>query len=219
MTTIYEQDRLNDKETQGFRVYTRYFNFEISNPKSGATGEEGGFVDAMKAQDYVDFDPTAGTLDKNRDKARGYIRWVNLCLSLSKFGVFFQEVNELTGATALDTPTKIKFTMGYENANEEALYIKDGEQEYKGAQEVFKYLAGWALSHNYKSFADVWNPELDSQGKNPSGGPIGFQNEFLSCTKLFDTLDDAMAAVTIEEIDFPDGDITISDGSNTIGKN
>ena len=49
MTTLYEQDRENDKTTQGFRVYTRYFNFEISNPKGSASGEEGGFIDAMKA--------------------------------------------------------------------------------------------------------------------------------------------------------------------------
>lgn len=205
MTTLYEQDRENDKTTQGFRVYTRYFNFEISNPKGSASGEEGGFIDAMKAQDYVDFDPTAGTLNKYRDKARGYIRWINLCLSLSRYGIFFQEVNELSGATSLDTPTTIKFTMGYENANEEALYIKDGDKEYKGAQEVFKYLAGWALSHDYKSFANVFDPTIDSEGRNPSEGPIGMLDEFLTAKKLFDTLEDAMSAVTIEEVDSPDG--------------
>lgn len=210
MTTLYEHDRENDKTTQGFRVYTRYFNFEISNPKSGATGEEGGFIDAMKAQDYVDFDPSAGSLEKYQDKARGYIRWINLCLSLSRFGVFFQEVNELSGATALDTPTKINFTMGYENANEEALYIKDGDKEYKGAQEVFKYLAGWALSHDYKSFANVFDPTIDSEGRNPSEGPIGMLDEFLTATKLFDSLEDAMAAVTVEEVDSPDGDTEIA---------
>lgn len=205
MTTLYEQDRENDKTTQGFRVYTRYFNFEISNPKGSASGEEGGFIDAMKAQDYVDFDPTAGTLNKYRDKARGYIRWINLCLSLSRYGIFFQEVNELSGATSLDTPTKIKFTMGYENANEEALYIKDDDKEYKGAQEVFKYLAGWALSHDYKSFANVFDPTIDSEGRNPSEGPIGMLDEFLTAKKLFDTLEDAMSAVIIEEVDSPDG--------------
>ena len=219
MTTLYEQDRLNDKATQGFRVYTRYFNFEISNPKSGATGEEGGFIDSMKAQDYVDFDPDAGTHEKNQDKARGYIRWVNLCLSLSRFGIFFQEVNELTGADALTAPTSIKFTMGYENANEEALYIKDGENEYRGAEEVFKYLAGWALCHDYKSFATVWNPTKDTEGRNPSEGPIGIGEEWLTAKKLYDSLEDAMAAVTIEEVDSPDGDTSITNGSEVIGKN
>lgn len=204
--TIYELDRENDKETQGFRVYTRYFNFSISNPKTGATGEEGGFIDAMKAQDYVDFDPTAGTLEKNEDKARGYIRWINLCLSLSRYGIFFQEVNELTGADALTAPTKITFTMGYENANEEALYIKDKDgTEYRGAEEVFKYLAGWALSHDYNSFANVFDPTIDSQGRNPSGGPIGMKEEYLKASKLYDTLDSAMEAVTIEEVNSPDG--------------
>ena len=217
--TIYELDRENDKETQGFRVYTRYFDFEISNPKTGATGEEGGFIDALKAQDYVDFDPTAGTLEKNEDKARGYIRWINLCLSLSRFGVFFQEVNELTGADALTAPTKITFTMGYENANEEALYIKNEDKEYKGAEEVFKFLAGWALSHDYKSFAVVFDPTIDSQGRNPSSGPIGMKEEYLTATKLFDSLEEAMDAVTIKEVDFPDGDKTITNGSDVIGTN
>ena len=205
MTTIYEQDRLNDKETQGFRVYTRYFNVEISNPSSGATGEEGGFIDSMKSQDYVDYDPTAGTLAQQEDKSRGYIRWVNLCLSLSRNGIFFQEVNELSGADALTAPSAIKFTMGYENANEEAMYVNYNGVEYKGAIEVLKFYAGWALSHDYKSFADVWNPEVDSQGRNPSGGPIGFVSKFLTASKLFDSLEDAMAAVTIEEVDGPDG--------------
>ena len=205
MTTLYEQDRENDKLTQGFRVYTRYFNFEISNPNAGATGEEGGFVDAMKAQDYVDFDPAQGTLEKYRDKARGYIRWINLCLSLSRYGIFFQEVNELSGADSLTAPTKINFTMGYENANEEALYIKDGDKEYKGAQEVFKYLAGWALSHDYKSFGNVFDPTIDNEGRNPSEGPVGMLDEFLTAKKLFDSLEDAMGAVTIEEVDSPDG--------------
>ena len=210
MTTLYEQDRENDKETQGFRVYTRYFDFEISNPKTGATGEEGGFIDAMKAQDYVDFDEKAGTLEKNEDKARGYIRWYNLCLSLSQYGIFFQEVNELAGADALTAPTKIKFTMGYENANEEAMYVKYKGKEYKGAIEVLKFYAGIALSNNYKSFANVYNPTLDDQGMNPSGGPIGFIDEFLTASKLYDTLEDAMDAVTITEVDSPDGDTSIS---------
>lgn len=208
--TLYELDRENDKSTQGFRVYTRYFDFEISNPKTSATGEDGGFIDALKAQDYVDFDPSAGTLEKNEDKARGYIRWINLCLSLSRFGVFFQEVNELTGATALSTPSKIKFTMGYENANEEALYWKDKDgKEYKGAKEVFPFLAGWALCHDYKSFAHVFDPTIDTQGRNPSSGPIGIREEYLKANKLFDTLDDAIAAVTMTEVNSPDGDTNI----------
>lgn len=205
MTTLYEQDRENDKTTQGFRVYTRYFNFEISNPKSGATGEEGGFIDAMKAQDYVDFDPEQGTLEKYEDKARGYIRWINLCLSLSQYGIFFQEVNELTDADSLTAPSAIKFTIGYENANEEAMYVKYKDKEYKGAIEVLKFYAGIVLSNNYKSFANVFDPTKDEQGKNPSGGPIGMIDEFLTASKLYDTLDDAIDAVTIEEVDSPDG--------------
>lgn len=202
MTTIYEQEINDNKKTQGFKVYSRYFKFTITNPGSGS-GNKAGFIDPMKAQDYVDFDEEAGTLEKYEDKARGYIRWFNMCLSLSKFGVFYQQVKKINGATSLDTPSSVIFVMGYEQADEPALYIKDGDKEYKGAEQVFKYLAGYALCHSYKSFANVWNPTVDDIGRNPSGAPLGLREEFLTAEKIVDDIDTAMGSVEVEEIDNP----------------
>ena len=201
--TIYEQERLNDAKTQGFKTYTRYFKFKITNPDSSATGEEGGFIDPIKAQDYTDFNGE-GELEKYECKARGYIRWFNLCLNLSRFGIFYQDVKEVDGATATDTPTSVTFIMGYEQANEEALYWKDNEgNEYKGAQEVFKYLAAFVLANDYKSFAAVYDPTLDTQGRNPSGGHFGITDKFLTALKVCEDIEEAKGYITIEEIDNP----------------
>ena len=202
MTTIYEQERKDNAKTQGWKVYSRYFKFTITNP-GGATGEKAGFIDPMKAQDNVDFDEDVGTLEDYENKARGYIRWFNLCLNLSKFGVFYQNVKNIEDGSSTTSPTSVTFIMGYEQADDEALVIKDGDKTYKGVQEVFKYLAGFVLSNNYKSFATVFDPTKDTQGKNPSGGPIGLRDKFLTAEKVADDLDTAMGLVTVEEIDSP----------------
>ncbi len=123
--TIYSEEKPEYIKTNGLKVFSRYFKFEIANPQTNATGDASGFIDALKPQDYADYDSSAGTVEKYASKARGYIRWLNLSLALSKFGIFFMEVDELTGATALDTPTKITFTVGYEQADE--MYAKDTE--------------------------------------------------------------------------------------------
>ena len=200
--TIYEQQRQDDAKTQGFRTYTRYFKFTISNP--GASGEnKGGFIDPIKAQDYTDFN-WEGNLEDYEDKARGYIRWFNLCLNLSRFGIFYQDVKEVAGATSTDTPTSVTFVMGYDNANEEALYWKDASgKEYKGAEEVFKYLIGFVMANDYKSFAAVYDPTVDDIGRNPSGGHLGITDKFLTAEKLCDDVESAYSYITMEEIDNP----------------
>lgn len=177
---------------------TRYFRFFITNQNTGATGDEGGFIDSMKPQDYADFDSTAGTLAKNECKARGYLRWINLSMALSQFGVSYLEVNSLDGADALTSPTKIIFTMGFEQADK--MYAKDAEgNEYKDV-DALKYYIGVALKNQYKGIVEVWNPTPDTQGKNPSGMPMGLTTPMLTAAALLDKDASIDSCVTIQEI-------------------
>jgi len=177
---------------------TKYFRFFITNPNAGATGEAGGFIDSMKPQDYADYDPTAGTVAKYEAKSRGYLRWINLSMALSQFGVSYLEVNSLDGADALTAPTKIVFTMGFEQADK--MYAKDAEgTEYKDV-DALKYYVGIALKNQYKGIIEVWNPEADDQGRNPSGMPVGMTTPFLTAAALLDKDASIDSYVTIQEI-------------------
>lgn len=177
---------------------TRYFRFFITNLNTSATGNAGGFIDSMKPQDYTDFDSTAGTLAKNEDKARGYLRWINLSIALSQFGASYLEVNSLDGANALTAPTKIVFTMGFEQADK--MYAKDDEgNEYKDI-DALKYYVGVALKNQYKGIVEVWNPTPDTQGKNPSGMPMGLTTPMLTASALIEKSASIDGCVTIQEI-------------------
>lgn len=192
----------------GKTINSRYFKFTITNPNVDATDKKAGFIDALKVQDYVDFNiETLGTLDKYTAKGLGYIRWLNLCSALSNFGIFFLEVDVLEGATSVETPTSIEFTIGYEQTD--AMYIKlqDGT-EIKDI-DVLKYITAFVMSNNYQSFVQVFDPTLKTFGNSPSKLPHGICDKFLTAEKLCDTIDEAMGFITITEIDSPDGDETI----------
>lgn len=189
-------------------IERKYFKFVITNPNTEATGNKAGFIDALKVQDYVDFDDeTYGSLEKYIAKGLGYIRWLNLCSALSNFGIFFMEVDVLEGATSTETPTSIKFTVGYEQTD--AMYIKlsDGT-EFKGI-DVLKYLIAFVLTNNYKSFVQIFDPTIRTFGENPSNLPHGITDKFLTAEKLCDTIDEAYRFISIEEVNSPDGDTTI----------
>lgn len=192
----------------GFTIDSKYFKFKIENPSS-ETGK--GFIDAMKAFDYVDFsedEESVGTLEQHTNKALGYIRWINLCNTLSNFGIFFLEVDVLEGATALTEPTSIEFTIGYEQPS--AMYIKTSDgTEYKGI-DALKYLVAYVMSNKYQSFAQVYDPTKKDFGEKPSTLPNGIFDKFLTADKLCDTIEDAYEFITITEVDGPDGNETVS---------
>lgn len=192
----------------GKTINSRYFKFTITNPNTSATDKKAGFIDALKVQDYVDFDTESlGTIEQYTAKGLGYIRWLNLCSVLSNYGIFFMEVDTLEGATSVETPTSIEFTVGYEQTD--AMYIKlqDGT-EIKDI-DVLKYLTAFVMSNNHQSFVQIFDPSVRTFGENPSKLPHGICDKFLTAEKLCDTIDEAMGFITIAEIDGPDGDETI----------
>lgn len=196
-----------------YRLNSKYFKFKISNPSVEETldvklGGNSGFIDAMKTQDYVDFSSESeGTLEQFTSKGLGYIRWLSLCTALSNFGIFFLEVDSLEGATHIDTPTSIEFTIGYEQPD--AMYIKatDGT-EYKGI-DALKYLVACVMCNNYKSFVQIFDPTKRTYGERPSNLPYGINDKLLTANKICDSIEDAYSYITITQVDGPDGNETI----------
>lgn len=185
---------------------SRYFKFKITNPNKSASDKKAGFIDSMPSQEYVDFDPELGTLEEYTAKGLGYIRWLNLSLALSNFGIFRLEVDSLDGATSIETPNSIEFTIGYEQTD--AMYLKIGDTVYHDI-DVLKYLTAYVMSNNYSSFVHVYDPSRDDFGKNPSLERVGLVDKFLTAEKLCDKIDDAYPFISIVEVDGLDGDETI----------
>ncbi len=199
-----------------YSLKSKYFKFKINKPSVEETVDvklgngTAGFIDAMKTQDYVDFPNEGeieGTLEQFTAKGLGYIRWLNLCTVLSNFGIFFLEVDALEGATYIDSPTSIEFTIGYEQPA--SMYIKTEEGvEYKGI-DTLKYLVAYVMSNSYKSFVQIFDPTKRTYGERPSGLPFGICDKLLTATNLCDSIEDAYNYIEITEIDGPDGDGTV----------
>lgn len=205
-------------EKYGLTINSKYFKFKIEKPSNPfEAGSEDyakseGFIDAMKSFDYLDFEENKGTLEEYTAKSLGYIRWLSLCTALSNFGIFFLEVDTLEGASALTTPSSIEFTIGYEQP--EAMYFKTKEGvEYKGI-DVLKYITAFVMSHQYKSFVQVFDPSPRNWEEKPgviySTLANGIYDKFLTAGKLCKTLEDAYQYITITEVNGPDGDETVS---------
>lgn len=212
-------------ENIGLRVIPEYYKIKITNEFTnidevidGKLNLKNGFIDALKTQEYVDFpgEDVLETEETSKEKfifkSLGYIRWLNLCLQLSRFGVCFMEVDKLEGATFIKTPTAIEFTMGYEQPN--SIYIKykedDTDVELKGV-DALKYIIKECLSSNYTSFVQVFDPTKDSFGRNPSLTTRGFFDKLLTSEKLYDTIELIPDSIITIEGPFtsPDGDTGI----------
>lgn len=200
-----------------YSLKSKYFKFKINKPSVEETVDvklgngTAGFIDAMKTQDYVDFPNEGeieGTLEQFTAKGLGYIRWLNLCTALSNFGIFFLEVDTLEGATYIDAPTSVEFTIGYEQPS--AMYIKTSEGvEYQGI-DVLKYLVAYVMCNNYKSFVQVFDPTKRIYGERASELPFGICDKVLIAKKLCDNIEDAYQYIEITEVDGPDGDESIT---------
>lgn len=201
-----------------YRNRQRYFRFTIINPDSATTEEGEGFIDPLKPQDYDDFNEESGTLADYEAKSRGYLRWINLSLFLSRYGINYLQVNKLEGATSLESPSTLIFTAGFDNA--EYMYYKNSKgNEYTSNDtnyeiliptdenprcRVLKMIVADFLINSFYGIVDVWNPELDSQGRNPSNSPIGLITPKLRATNLISSVDVVNSYVTIEEVDLPE---------------
>lgn len=208
-------------ENIGLRVVPKYYKIKITNEFTDldeivdeTINAKNGFIDALKTNEYVDF-PGVEVLETSETskekfifKSLGYIRWLNLCLQLSQFGVCFMEIDKLEGATYIKTPSSIEFTIGYEQpASMYMKIVKDGQTvELKGI-DVLKHIIKESLTTDYTSFVQVFDPTKDSFGRNPSLISRGFFDKLLTAEKLYDTIDSISDnIITIEgPFDSPDG--------------
>lgn len=98
----------------------KLFKIEISG--SGldeSTEEKKGFLDNKRVHEYEDFDiltqPIEGeTVEQYMAKARGYIRWKQMCYNISQGGIYYFGEVKAEGADHITQPSKIEFLVGYE---------------------------------------------------------------------------------------------------------
>lgn len=198
-----------------YKLNRTYYKFVITNNTTPAEDEQKGFIDSYNSYDYADFDGESISLDESKAKALGYIRWLQLSLELSQFGVFYSNVLKLNGADYKTTPTSIEFVFGYNQpasiicvvdpskyveGDAEIEKLRDGRVIYKGAK-ALKEIVAKVMASDYNLFVQYFNPDVEPVGKNPRNAPIGFTEEKMLAGKLFDTSDDALASITVEEID------------------
>ena len=98
----------------------KLFKIEISG--SGldeSTEEKKGFLDNKRVHEYDDFNilnqPVEGeTIEQYKAKARGYIRWKQMCYNISQGGIYYFGNVNAEGADHITQPSKIEFMVGYE---------------------------------------------------------------------------------------------------------
>ena len=188
---------------------TRIFNVSVANA-AGSTNNEKGFLDNLKVSDYADFDITAQpiaseTLEQYKIKARGLVRYNQMCLNLQKGLDFLGDV-VTTGANHITPPTKIEFTVAYTqpdglmvevdsseyDEDDEIVQLRDGRTFFIGTKAI-KRLISKALTEDYTVLAEYFD-----NTNTPSGNPLGWQIKELEvegpCASL--TAGDALVTVT-----------------------
>lgn len=219
-------------ENIGHRIISKYFQFTITNPKTPIETEfqsndkiyvsNKGFVDGYKFTEYADFNEKEGTKETYIDKAAGYIRWNTMCLNLSRFGVFFMDLNELASATSTVEPTKVDFTFGYEqpesiiefvddsfDGDAKVETLRDGRKIIKGA-DALKEIIAKTLSSDVTSYGMVYDPtesvfEKSGMARGNGSARRGFYDKMIRATKVFADVKTARNNITITEHDRPDG--------------
>lgn len=225
-------EKIYTGENIGHRIISKYFQFTITNPKTPIETDfqtndrvyvsNKGFVDGYKFTEYADFNEKEGTKETYIDKAAGYIRWNALCLNLSRFGVFFMELNQLFKATSIDEPETIDFTFGYEqpesiiefvddnyDGDGEVETLRDGRKIIKGA-DALKEIVAKTLSSDVTSYGMVYDPtesvfKKNEMARGNGSARRGFYDKMIRATKVFADVNSARNNINITEYNRPDG--------------
>nr|DAR13166.1 MAG TPA: hypothetical protein [Caudoviricetes sp.] len=190
---------------------TKIYSVSVANA-AGASNEEKGFLDNKKVSDYSDFDislqPIDGeTLEQYKIKARGLVRYNQMCLNLQRGLDYLGEV-VTTGANHITPPTKIEFKLSYtqpdglvvevdssEFAEDDEIFkTRDGRVFFKGTKAI-KRLIAMALVDDYTVIANYFD-----NTKTPSGNPLGWQLKELVVKGPSANLTTAEALVTVTEL-------------------
>ena len=190
---------------------TKVYKVTVANA-AGSTDVEKGFLDNLKVSDYEDFDistqPVSGeTLEQYKIKARGLVRFKQMCLNLQRGLDTLCEV-VTTGADHIKPVTKMEFKLVY--TQPDGLTIEVGEDEFAEDEEIFKTrdgrvffkgkkaikrLIAKALTDDYTVIANYFD-----NSNTPSGNAIGWELRELVVEGPCADLTTAEALVTVEEV-------------------
>lgn len=190
---------------------TKIYKVSIANA-AGSSDTQKGFLDNLKVSDYSDFDisvqPINGeTLEQYKIKARGLVRFNQMCLNLQRGLDTLVEVTT-EGANHINPPTKMGFKLVYTQADglmvevdsseyadeEEIVKLRDGRVFFIGTKAI-KRLIAKALVEDFNVIANYFD-----NTKTPSGNPLGWQLKDLVVEGPCDSYATAEALVTVEEI-------------------
>lgn len=197
-----------------------YFEITVSVPELDSEPDESrkGFIDPMKVWEYQTFDEMSGTLAEYEAKGRGYIRWRYLALQLSQFGVCYMNVQKVDGVvSATDTPTLVKFTVGYDQPASIFCYVDDSEyvegdnlvEKLRNGKVIFKgskalkRIIAQSLMMTTSEFVSIFNPTINDSSYSPSLKPYGVQDVRLyvaPCCKTTATISSIESKISIKEI-------------------
>lgn len=190
---------------------TKVYKVTVANA-AGSTDVEKGFLDNLKVSDYEDFDistqPVSGeTLEQYKIKARGLVRFKQMCLNLQRGLDTLCEV-VTTGADHIKPVTKMEFKLVY--TQPDGLTIEVGEDDFAEDEEIFKTrdgrvffkgkkaikrLIAKALTDDYTVIANYFD-----NSNTPSGNAIGWELRELVVEGPCADLTTAEALVTVEEV-------------------
>ena len=190
---------------------TKIYKVSIANA-AGSKKKKKGFLDNLKVSDYSDFDISAQpingeTLEQYKIKARGLVRFNQMCLNLQRGLDTLVEVTT-AGANHITPPTKMDFKLVYTQAD--GLMVQVDSSEYADEEEIVKLrddrvffigtkaikrLIAKALVEDFNVIANYFD-----NTKTPSGNPLGWQLKDLVVEGPCDSYATAEALVTVEEI-------------------
>lgn len=194
---------------------TKMFKVSI-NGIDGASDEQKGFLDNKKVSEYEDFDsskqPIAGeTLEQYKAKARGYVRFYQMCMNLQK-GLDFLGNIETVGADHIEVPTKMEFVLSYTQPDgltvevekdeyvedDDTFETRDGRVFFKGMKAI-KRLIAKVLVEKYTVIGNYYDNSVVSKPNNPKT-VAGYQLKELKVYGPCATLTEAENLIMVEEI-------------------
>lgn len=188
---------------------TKIYKVSIANA-AGSSDTQKGFLDNLKVSDYSDFDilsqPIAGeTLEQYKIKARGLVRFNQMCLNLQK-GLDWLGDIETVGANHITPPTQMTFKLCY--TQPDGLFVEVDSSEYEEDDEIIKNrdgrvffigskaikrLIALSLFNNYNVFTNYYD-----NTKQIAENAAGWVFEKLQVDGPCDSIESAESLITVE---------------------
>ena len=166
----------------------KLFKVEISGSGLDESSEEKkGFLDNKRVNEYEDFDiakqPVEGeTVEQYKAKARGYIRWKQMCYNISQGGIYYFGEVKAEGADHITQPSSIEFLVGYEQFDGMLIEDELNDGEILSGMDALKRRIALALADKLTVNDEYFNNTIDVRNnvlKSGSGDiyPATFDDE------------------------------------------